>query len=129
MLEEISQLTVIVFGIAVFAGAVLGLVLPAKLMHIVYTTATRSWGIYLAVVLRLLLGAALIVASPASRFSLFFETLGWIAIIAAIGIMLMGRARMRQFVLWFKDMRPAWIRALLIFGIALGALLVYGAIP
>lgn len=129
MIDELTLVVVIVFGIAICTGSLLGLVQPEKLMHVVYTTANKGWGIQLAVALRLALGFALIIAAPASRFPLIFEILGWIVIIAAIGIILMGRARLSRFVGWFRQMTPAMIRTWLIFGVAFGVLLVYGAMP
>jgi hypothetical protein len=86
----------------------------------------KDWGFHVAVLARLLLGAALIIAAPESRFPVIFEILGWIAVLAAVAILLMGRERLRKFVAWFQKFSQLMIRVWLLFGIAFGAFLVYG---
>jgi hypothetical protein len=98
------------------------------MMKMVYGVVHQDWGIHFAIVLRLVLGAALVIAAPESRFPLFFEILGGIAIVAAVALLLMGRERLRKFVAWFERMPPAMIRVWLLFGIAFGAFLVYGIV-
>jgi hypothetical protein len=88
----------------------------------------KNWGIYVAVVARLLLGAALIVVAPESRFPLVFEILGWFAIVAAVIMLFAGRVRLRRFVAWFEQSSQTMIRVWLLFGIAFGAFLVYGVV-
>jgi hypothetical protein len=99
---------------------------PEKIMKLVYGVMDKDWGIHAAVVVRLLLGAALIIAAPGSRFPQIFEIIGWIAIVAAIAIVFMGRERLRRFIAWFERLSQAMIRTWLLFGIAFGAFLVYG---
>ncbi len=128
MLNEIAQIVVLAFGVIVCLISVWGIVVPDKMMQFVYGAAERDWGIHLAVVLRLILGAALVLVAPESRFPLVFEILGWIAIVAAVGLVLMGRARLRKFVAWFERMPQPLIRIWLLLGVAFGALLVYGVV-
>jgi hypothetical protein len=128
MLIEISQTVVLAFGIAVGVLSVWGVLAPDKMMKMVYGVVHQDWGIHFAIVLRLVLGAALVIAAPESRFPLFFEILGGIAIVAAVALLLMGRERLRKFVAWFERMPPAMIRVWLLFGIAFGAFLVYGIV-
>lgn len=125
-MDAASQLVVLAFGVVVCALSLWGSVAPARMMTLVYGVLDKDWGIHLAVIIRLLLGTALIIAAPASRFPRIFEILGWITVVAAIGIVLMGRARLRRFVGWFQRLSPAMIRTWLLFGIAFGAFLVYG---
>jgi hypothetical protein len=128
MLNEISQIVVFAFGVLVCVLSVWGIIVPDKMMKFVYGAVEKDWGIHLAVVLRLILGAALVIVAPESRFPLIFEILGWIAIVAAVGLVLMGRARLRKFVAWFQRMPQPLIRIWLLFGVAFGALLVYGVV-
>jgi hypothetical protein len=133
MLVEISQTVVLAFGLAVCLLTFWGVLAPGKMMKIVYGVLQygalhMDWGIHLAVVLRLVLGVALVIAAPESRFPLIFEILGWIAIAAAVAILLMGRDRLRKFIGWFQRMSSAMIRVWLLFGIAFGAFLVYGIV-
>jgi hypothetical protein len=126
MLISASQAVVLALGVAVCALSLWGMFAPDKMMKLVYGVMDKDWGIHLAVVVRLLLGAALIIAAPDSRFPQVFEVLGWIAVIAAVAIVFMGRERLRRFVALFQRFSPAIIRTWLIFGVAFGAFLVYG---
>jgi hypothetical protein len=86
----------------------------------------QHFGFSFAVTVRLILGLALIIAAPASPFPRVFQVLGWITIFAAAGLLWLGRRRMRNFVGWFERSTPLVIRLWLIFGIAFGALMIYG---
>jgi len=128
MLIAASQIVVLALGVIVCALSVWGTVAPDKLWKLVNGAMEKDWGIYMAVVARLLLGAALIVIAPDSRFSLTFEILGWLAIVAAVIILFAGRDRLRRFVAWFGQSSQAMIRVWLLFGTAFGAFLIYGVV-
>ncbi len=118
----------IVFLIGLFASVFCawGCFVPDKLMKLVVRVMRQDWVIYFAVVARLLMGAALIVAAPVSRFPVVFEILGWIAIVAAAAIIFIGRERLGALVAWFVH-RSAWFTRLwLLFGMAFGGFLIYG---
>ncbi len=118
----------IVFLIGVLACVVCawGFIFPDKLTKLVMRVMGQDWVVYFAVVFRLLLGAALIVAAPVSKFPLVFEILGWIAIVAAGAIIFIGRERLDALVAWFVR-RSAWFARLwLLFGMAFGGFLIYG---
>ena len=123
-----SQIVVLALGVIVCALSVWGMVAPDKLWKLVNGAMEKNWGIYVAVVARLLLGAALIVVAPESRFPLVFEILGWFAIVAAVIMLFAGRVRLRRFVAWFEQCSQAMIRVWLLFGFAFGAFLVYGVV-
>jgi len=96
-------------------------------MTFVTSAMDKSWGIYVAVIVRLILGSALIIVAPASLFPIVFQVLGVIAIVAAIVLLLMGRERMRRFIAWFSARFSAPIvRLWLLFGAAFGGFIVYG---
>jgi len=59
-----------------------------------------NWGIYFAVIVRLMLGVALIITAPGSRFPLVFQIVGWIAIVAGVAAAFIGRERLRRFTNW-----------------------------
>ena len=126
MIAEISRAIVLIFGSLVCALSAWGIYVPAKLIELVRNVMDRNWGIQAAVVARVLLGAALILAADGSRFPVVFEALGWVAILAAAGLSFMGRERMRRFIGWFDRFSPALVRLWLLLGLAFGGLLVYG---
>ncbi len=128
MLNAASQIVVLALGVIVCALSAWGMVAPDKLWKLVNGAMGKNWGIYVAVVARLLLGAALVIVAPDSRFPLAFEILGWFAIVAAVIILFAGRDRLRRFVAWFEQSSQTMIRVWLLFGIAFGAFLVYGVV-
>ena len=128
VLLNTSQFIVLALGVIVCALSAWGMYAPDKLWKLVNGAMEKDWGIYVAVVARLLLGAALIVVAPDSRFPLAFELLGWFAIVAAVIILFAGRDRLRRFVAWFEQSSQAMIRVWLLFGIAFGTFLIYGAL-
>ncbi len=121
-----SEILILIVGVAVCVLAAWGIFAPGKLTHLVKDVMDHSWGIYVAVGVRLLLGAALIIAAPVSRYPFIFQALGWIAIIAAIVLMFIGRERLRSLVAWFDRFSETSIRVWLVFAIALGGFLLHG---
>ena len=129
MVTVISQTIVLIFGVTIFVAAGWGIFAPDRLMTLVTSTMDRHWGIYFAVVVRLVLGAALIGAASASLFPIVFQALGWIAIVAAVALLVAGRKRVRKFIGWWAERFSASaIRLWLLFGMAFGAFLVYGVL-
>lgn len=126
MISLASQSIVFLIGLLVSVLSVWGCFVPDRLTKLVMRVVDQDWGIYFAVVVRLLMGAALIVAAPVSKFPVVFEVLGWIAIVAAIALILIGRERMAALIAWFVRC-PAWLMRLwLLFGMAFGGFLIYG---
>ena len=121
-----AQIVVLALGVVVIALSAWGSYAPDKIWTLVYGVMEKDWGIYVAVIARLLLGAALIIVAPQSRFPLAFEILGWFAIVAAVLILIIGRDKLRRFVAWFQRFSHTMIRTWLLFGIAFGAFLIYG---
>ncbi len=128
MMSQISQAVVLAFGGLICILALWGIVVPSRMMQFIQGVADKDWGIHLAVVIRIVLGAALILVAADSRFPLVFEVLGWIAIAAAVMLLFMGRGRLRKIVAWFVGMPQAMIRVWLLFAVAFGALLIYGVV-
>ena len=129
MVTLVSQISLLVIGVTIIVLAGWGIFAPEKLMTFVTSAMDKSWGIYVAVIVRLVMGSALIIVAPASHFPVVFQVLGVIAIVAAIALALMGRERMRRFMAWFSERFSApIIRLWLLFGVAFGGFLVYGVL-
>jgi hypothetical protein len=126
MLTTASQLVVVALGAFVCAFSIWGLYAPARLCKFAIDFIEKSWAIAVAVLGRLVLGAALIAASPTSRFPEFFHFLGWLAIVAAVIILFMGRDRLRKLGAWFGRLSNLVIRVWLTFALLFGGVLVYG---
>jgi len=124
MIAEYSRLTVQFFGVLILAVSVIGMIAPAWLLGLVRKVASHPGGFAFAVIVRILLGAALLTAAQISGFPLVFTTLGWIAIAAAIGLLLMGPGRMHRLVGWVGRFQPMTLRIWLGFSALFGGFLV-----
>lgn len=117
---------VLLLGLLIAALSLWGLFVPQRLIATVQGVATHTAGIYAAIAVRLIMGAALLVAAPASRFPLVFEGLGWVAVLAAVGLAFLGRERLLGFIAWYEGLSPALLRGWLVFGLGFGVFLIYG---
>ncbi len=126
MIVTVSQIVVLVLGIAVCVLCAWGIYAPVRLVKLVNEVVSQDWGIYATVIVRLLLGLALIITASDSRFPLIFQGIGWIVIVAAVVLVLVGRERSRKFVAWFEQFSQATVRLWLLFGITFGVFLIFG---
>ncbi len=127
MLIDIARVIVLFFGILIGALCIWGFVAPAKLVAMVKTVVDQPAGLVGAVGVRIVLGAALIIAAPASMFPTVFTVLGWIAIAAAIGLAIIGRKGMQRMVGWVTGWSPVLTRLWLVFGLLFAAFLIHAA--
>lgn len=128
MIVTASYVLVMVLGVTVLMLAAWGIFSPDSLVRMVTNAMDQSYGMYLAVIVRLILGAALIIVAPVSRFPVIFEVLGWLTLIAAAGVIIVGRERIRRVLAWFAQSSAAMIRLWLLFGMAFAGFLVYGVL-
>lgn len=129
MLVFMSQIIVLAIGATVIVLAGWGIFAPGKLMAFVASVMNKHWGIYIAVFVRLALGAALIILAPASHFPLVFQAVGGMTIFAAIALALMGRERIRRFIVWWSErLSTRTIRLWLLLGTVFGGFLIYGVL-
>jgi len=116
---------VTLFGTAIAALGILGLIRPASLIGFVSAAWQLPTGFYLAIILRLVLGVALIGAASGSRFPDTLGILGVITIIAAVLASMLGFERLRAFVQWWAARPSGFIRAWALVAAAFGVFLVY----
>lgn len=128
MAVMVSQVFVLVLGITVFGLSAWGMYSPDSLVKMVTLAMNKSYGMYVAVIVRLILGASLIIVAPVSRFPMVFNVLGWIAIIAAVGLILIGRENVGRIIAWFERFSTSLIRLWLLFGMAFAGYLIYGVL-
>ena len=119
---------IVVFGIAVALLGMISLVRPTGLIRFAETAWQSSTGFYLAVTVRLVLGAVLIVAAPDCRFPDVVRILGIVSLIAAAAAVILGHERLRSFVQWWVGRPAGFIRGWSGVVVAFGCFLVYAAI-
>ena len=81
----------------------------------------------LAVFIRLVLGVLLIAQSDISRFPFVIEMIGWLSIVAAIFLAVMGRYNFKRLMLWALSLKP-YGRVGGVFAAAFGIFLIYAFI-
>lgn len=118
-------LFIIVFGALICLAGLVILVRPELVFGLFQDKADKLGLHILAVVARLVLGAFLVIQADNSRYPHVIEILGWLSIIAAITLVVIGRKNFSRLMTWalskVKPMgRPAGFLAA-----ALGAFLVY----
>jgi len=127
MIVTFSQLIVLLLGFSMCLFAAWGFYAPQKLMQAVRDMMNAKSGIVFAVFIRLLLGIALLIVAPVSRFPTTFLVLGWVTIVAAMVAMLMGRERLQRFVNWWIErFSPSSVRLWVLLAAAFGGFLIYG---
>ena len=104
-------------------GAV-GLVSPVKLLGIVRHFESQA-GIYVAAVLRIIMGVALLYSAPTSHFPGIVRILGIIILVAGLITSLLGRERFRMILHWWSARGPAFMRVWAGFALGFGLLLAY----
>ena|SRR5262245_35254714 len=116
------------FSLVVAALGALGVVAPGSLGAVVATLLTLT-GLYVAAALRIVLGAALFVAAPASRFPRTFRVIGIPIVVAGLATPLVGVERARAIVEWETARGLMFMRIPATFALALGLFLVYAMAP
>jgi len=87
---------------------------------------SQSLGLHiLAVVVRLLLGVLLVYQADASRYPLAIEIIGWISIIAAAFLTVIGRDRFKRLISWALSVAKSFARVGGVLAVCFGAFLIH----
>ena len=118
----------LVFSVLVAALGVVGLVLPTKLLGL-EEYFRKPPARYVASAIRLLMGAALFFAAPASRAPGVLHTLGVFIFVAGLVTLFFGPERFRRLVDWWSAHGPAIARFWAALALVLGVYLAYALVP
>ncbi len=112
-------------GLLMVSVGVLALLKPAAVFGPLRRNAGRPV-VYIGAVLgRLVFGALLVIVSDQAKHPVLIDLLGWLLLVSAVALVVMGRARFERLVCWVLDKgrsvaRPGGMAAVL-----LGGYLVY----
>jgi hypothetical protein len=122
--------TLVAFGISLLIAALggLGIVSPPRLLGVVRRFQTPA-GLFAATALRLVLGAALFLAAPASRAPETVRIVGMIVFVAGLITPFFGVERFGRLLDWWSALGPAVIRTWASFALVFGLLLAYAVAP
>ena len=123
-----AQAIVAFFGVLLVVISLAGIASPPMLLRTVGRVVDRRRGLVFAVVVRVVLGVALLLAAAVSRWPVLFQVLGWLSLAAAVAIPFIGRERLSSLVDWIQGFHPVVVRVWLVVGLLFGAVLVLGAV-
>ena len=123
---KLAAQIVMLFGAVIGLLCIYGLILPKQLVGFVSEFWKNKASFIVAILIRLIFGGLLIVASSATKYATIFTVLGYLMILAAILIAVMGKTKISLMIAWVKTWPLLWVRAWLLFGLIFSALLVTG---
>ncbi|MBT5032805.1 MAG: hypothetical protein HOM55_10980 [Proteobacteria bacterium] len=121
-------LLIILFGALTLVAGIIIVINPEVIFGFLRKNLDKLGLHVIAIVVRLVLGALLIVQSSNSRFPLATEIIGWLAVVAALVLMVMGRSNFNRLMLWALSLVKPMGRVGGILAAAFGAFLVYAFI-
>ena len=121
-------LFITIFGALVCLAGLVILVNPEMVFGLLRSKSDKIGLHVLAVLTRLVLGAFLVIQAAASRYPAVIVIIGWIAIVAAVVLALMGRNNFSSLMAWLLSQVKIRGRLGGLLATAFGAFLVYAFI-
>ena len=119
---------VILFGAATLVAGIIILVNPETVFGLMHRKS-ESLGMHiLAVVVRIILGVALILCAAGSKYPTAILILGWISVVAAAVLGVMGRNNFKRLMSWALGLAPSFGRIGGLLAILFGGFLVHAVI-
>ena len=122
------NLLVLVTGVGMLGAGLWGLAAPVSLMRWVERfTSPRS--LYVAMGVRILLGAFFVYVAPLCRAEALIRVIGILMILAGTIGVGVGPNVMRQLVDWWVGRSSTWIRGWAVFALGMGGVLLWAGLP
>lgn len=121
-------IAVAAFGLLITSLSAWGITNPVGLINLV-RGATGKPFMYLAVGSRILLAMLLWFAASSARHPMAFKVLAIIALIAAVGILLVGKERILKLVEWVAHKPASLQRSWIFLGVGFGLFLLWEVWP
>ena len=118
-------LLIIIFGALTLLSGIVIVINPEVIFGFLRNNLDKLVLHILAVVVRLVLGVLLIYQSNVSELPLVIEIIGWLSIVAAIFLAVMGRQNFNRLMLWALSLSKPFSRVGGVFAVAFGAFLIY----
>lgn len=116
---------ILIFGALILLAGIAISFNPQRVFEFLRAKAERVELQVLAVGVRLILGALLIVHAAASKFPIVIEVIGWISIAAAVLLTVIGRQKFIRLMSWALKLIDPLGRIVGIFATVFGAFLIY----
>ena len=119
---------VMLFGAATIAAGIIIVINPESVFGFM-RRKLNSLGLHiLAVVVRIIIGIALIICAAESKYPTAILILGWISIVAASVLGIMGRANFKRLMSWALSIAPSFGRLGGLLAILFGGFLLYAVV-
>jgi hypothetical protein len=116
---------VVLFGILMFLAGISLIIKPEIIFKVLRENSDKLWLYIGAVVMRLVLGMLLVYQAKVSKLPVTIEVIGWIAIFAALVILVMGRNNFKRLLSWAFALVEPFGRIGGVLALCFGSLLVY----
>ena len=116
------------FGTATIVAGIIIVINPESVFGLM-RRKLESLGLHiLAVVVRIIIGVALIICAVESKYPTAILVLGWISIVAASVLGIMGRTHFRRLMSWALSLKPSFGRIGGFFAILFGGFLIHAVV-
>ena len=119
---------IVLFGALILLAGIVIIIKPEIIFGYLRKNMDKMELHIMAVVVRLVLGIFLIYQSDVSKFPFIIEILGWVSIVAAIILAVMGRGYFKRLMLWALSFAKTFARIGGVLAIVFGAFLIYAFI-
>ena len=116
---------IIIFGALTLLAGIVIVINPEVIFGFLRKNLDKLELHILAVAIRLVLGVLLIYQSKVSKFPFVIEIIGWLSIVAAIFLAVMGRRNFNRLMSWALSLSKPFARVGGIFAMTFGAFLIY----
>ena len=114
---------VLLFGVLILLGSVTLIVNPEYIFGI-FANYGETPGLHIfAIIVRIILGIALVIAAADSKYPIALHILGWLTLIVVLVLSAIGRERFKSLIKWSLGINPNIQRVMGFFGILFGSLL------
>ena len=119
---------VMIFGTATIVAGIIIVINPESVFGLMRRKLESLILHILAVVVRIILGVALIMCAAESKYPVAILIIGWISIIAAIVLGIMGRTNFLRLMSWALSLAPSLGRVGGILAILFGGFLIHAIV-
>jgi len=116
---------IIIFGVLTLLAGIVIVISPEVIFGFLRNNLDKLVLHILAVVVRLFLGVLLICQSNISEFPFVIEVIGWLSIVAAIFLAVMGRRNFNRLISWALSLSKPFGSVGGVLAVAFGAFLIY----
>ena len=116
---------IIIFGALTLLAGVVIVINPEVIFSFLRNNLDKLILHILAVVVRLVIGVLLIHQSNVSKFPFVIEFIGWLSIVAAVFLAVMGRRNFNRLMSWALSLLKPFGRVGGVFAAAFGGFLIY----